>query len=145
MTAVAIGVRFACETRLEMKNKTTVFEELLLNARGAKALGRAIRAPAQTFEVNAVRIKELRRWTRLSQPKFAAMLGVALSTLRNWEQGRREPTGAARALLRAICNDPEHVITALAPAGYRRGSASAALAAPAAAAPHRRLRRGEAA
>lgn len=31
----------------------------------------------------------------------------------NWEQGRREPTGAAKALLRAIHNDPEHVIQAL--------------------------------
>jgi DNA-binding transcriptional regulator YiaG len=62
-----------------MKNKTTVFEEALLNARGASEIGRALRAPVRTFEVNAVRIKELRRWTRLSQPEFAAVLGVALS------------------------------------------------------------------
>jgi putative transcriptional regulator len=127
-----------------MKNKTTVFEEALLNARGASEIGRAGRAPVGTFEVNAVRIKELRRWTRLSQAEFAAVLGVALSTLRNWEQGRREPTGAARALLRAICNDPEHVITALAPPGQVHGSASAALAARGAA-PRRRARRTEAA
>ena len=127
-----------------MKNKTTVFEEALLNARGASEIGRALRAPVRTFEVNAVRIKELRRWTRLSQPEFAAVLGVALSTLRNWEQDRREPTGAARALLRAICNDPEHVITALAPPGHLHGSASAALAVRGAT-PRRRTRRKEAA
>jgi len=36
-----------------------------------------------------------------------------VATLRNWEQGRREPTGAARALLRAIHNDPVAVIEAL--------------------------------
>jgi len=127
-----------------MKNKTMVFEEALPNARAASEIGRALRAPVRIFEVNAVRIKELRRWTRLSQPEFAAVLGVALSTLRNWEQGRREPTGAARALLRAICNDPEHVIRALAPPGPLHGSGSAALAVRDAT-PRRRTRRKEAA
>jgi putative transcriptional regulator len=61
-----------------------------------------------------VTIKELRGRTKLSQPRFAALLGVELSTLRNWEQGRREPTGPARALLRALRNDPQNVIRALA-------------------------------
>jgi putative transcriptional regulator len=36
-----------------------------------------------------------------------------VSTLRNWEQGRRDPTGPAKALLRAIRNDPVAVIQAL--------------------------------
>ena len=36
-----------------------------------------------------------------------------LGTLRNWEQGRREPTGPAKALLRAISKDPLHVLAAL--------------------------------
>ncbi len=40
-----------------------------------------------------------------------------MGTLRNWEQGRREPTGPAKALLRAIKNDPVHVLTALAAQG----------------------------
>jgi len=68
-------------------------------------------------------VKRLRGWTRLSQPEFARLLGVELGTLRNWEQGRREPTGPARALLRAICNDPEHVLRALRSADTRRRSA----------------------
>jgi putative transcriptional regulator len=38
---------------------------------------------------------------------------ASLSTLRNWEQGRREPTGPAKALIRAITNDPKHVLKAL--------------------------------
>ncbi|AFT71819.1 putative bacterial regulatory protein-like protein [Alloalcanivorax dieselolei B5] len=42
------------------------------------------------------------------------MIDVQLATLHNWEQGRREPTGPAKALLRAIHNDPQHVIRALA-------------------------------
>lgn len=36
----------------------------------------------------------------LSQADFAAMLGVAVRTLQDWEQGRREPSGAAKALLK---------------------------------------------
>ena len=36
-----------------------------------------------------------------------------MGTLRNWEQGRWEPTGPAKALLRAIKNDPKHVLKAL--------------------------------
>ena len=93
--------------------KNAAFEELLASVKRASEFARAQRAPARTFQVNALTIKRLRGWTRLSQPEFAALLGVELSTLRNWEQGRREPTGPARALLRAIHNDPESVIRAL--------------------------------
>jgi hypothetical protein len=44
----------------------------------------------------------------------AALLHVDVGTLRNWEQGRREPTGPAKALLAAIRKDPVHVLKALA-------------------------------
>ena len=89
-------------------------EELLASMRPVALLARARRASARDLQINAVTIKELRGRTKLSQPAFATLLGVELSTLRNWEQGRREPTGPARALLRAIRNDPENVIRALA-------------------------------
>lgn len=55
----------------------------------------------------------MRGLTALSQAKFAELLGIELATLRNWEQGRRDPTGPARALLRAIWKDPVGVIRAL--------------------------------
>jgi putative transcriptional regulator len=45
--------------------------------------------------------------------QFAELLGIELATLRNWEQGRRLPTGPARVLLRAIRNSPIEVIKAL--------------------------------
>ena len=91
--------------------KKTSFEELLASVRRAADGGRRARSAA--IQINALTIKELRGWTKLSQPEFAALLGVELGTLRNWEQGRREPAGPARALLRAIRNDPENVIRAL--------------------------------
>ncbi len=75
---------------------------------------RGERAPSREFHVYAVEIKALRSKIRLSQPKFAALLHVDVGTLRNFEQGRREPTGTAKALLTAIRRDPVNVLRALA-------------------------------
>ena len=106
-----------------MKSEILGFDELLAHVRQASARAGSTRRAARSNEINALTVKRLRGWTRLSQPEFARLLGVELSTLRNWEQGRREPTGPARALLRAICNDPEHVLRALGSGGARRAAA----------------------
>ena len=45
----------------------------------------------------------------MSQQQFAAMLGVSVRTLHDWEQGRREPSGAARTLLKIAARHPEIV------------------------------------
>ena len=71
------------------------------------------RAPSREFIVNQLSIKDIRKKTELSQTKFSELIDVNLATLRNWEQGRRQPTGPAKALLRAIANDPKHVLRAL--------------------------------
>lgn len=60
-----------------------------------------------------VDVRRIRSMTGLSQAKFAELLSIEVATLRNWEQGRREPTGPARALLRAIRSNPVEVIKAL--------------------------------
>ena len=49
----------------------------------------------------------VRQKTGLSQSGFAALLGVSLRTLQGWEQGRREPTGAAKTLLAIAEKMPE--------------------------------------
>lgn len=69
--------------------------------------------PSRQFEVNPMLVREIRKTAGLSQERFARMIDVQVGTLRNWEQGRREPTGPAKALLRAIQRDPEHVLRAL--------------------------------
>lgn len=51
-------------------------------------------------------IAALRRFVGLSQPKFAQAMGISVHTLRNWEQGRRRPEGAAIALLRIAARHP---------------------------------------
>jgi putative transcriptional regulator len=48
-----------------------------------------------------------RAHSRLSQAEFARMLGVSRRTLENWEQGRSEPTGAARQLLKLTAKFPD--------------------------------------
>jgi putative transcriptional regulator len=42
----------------------------------------------------------------LSQSKFASLLGISEDTLQNWEQGRREPTGPAKVLLKIASKHP---------------------------------------
>lgn len=96
--------------------KKVEFEKLLESVHQAGDIAAGRRRASRVFKVASTDIKSLRTQTRLSQPDFAALLGVEVSTLRNWEQGRREPTGPAKALLRAIRNDPKNVLRALADA-----------------------------
>lgn len=44
-------------------------------------------------------VAKIRHKLKLSQEAFATFMGVSVATLRNWEQGRREPQGSARSLL----------------------------------------------
>jgi putative transcriptional regulator len=56
------------------------------------------------------RVVRVRSKSGLSQAQFAAALGVSKRTLEQWEQGRREPSGAARQLLKIAERHPEVLI-----------------------------------
>ncbi|MGJ0579068.1 NadS family protein [Xenorhabdus bovienii] len=71
------------------------------------------RSASRETTIEAVKVKNIRQATGLSQTGFAKLISVNVGTLRNWEQGRREPTGPAKALLKAIEKDPVHVLKAL--------------------------------
>ncbi len=90
-----------------------LFAELVESMQQHNEIMAGTRKPVRVTKVNAQSIKVLRASAGLTQEKFAALIQVELSTLRNWEQGRREPTGPAKALIRAITNDPKHVLKAL--------------------------------
>lgn len=65
----------------------------------------------------AVRV---RRRLRLSQSQLAERIDVPIETIRNWEQGKRCPTGAARALFKILDREPEAALRALGDSARRK-------------------------
>jgi len=55
-------------------------------------------------------VASIREKTGLSQARFAALLGVSVRTLQDWEQGRRAPSGAARTLLMIAHRNPRALL-----------------------------------
>ena len=106
-------IRLLLIYRKGIKDDLSPQEKAMLRMAQMNEIIEGTRQPSRTFEVDAMKIKEIRRASGLSQSKFADLISVSVDTLRNWEQGRRSPTGPAKALLRAIANDPQHVLQAL--------------------------------
>ncbi|NUO84255.1 helix-turn-helix domain-containing protein [candidate division KSB1 bacterium] len=90
--------------------KKEMFEELLQSVKQGGAILRGEMRPSRTFKLGQPNVRSIRDHYGLSQPKFADMLGISVSTLRNWEQGRRKPEGAARILLLVAAKYPETVL-----------------------------------
>jgi len=76
--------------------------DLLQSVREMKA-GKA----ARETRVAVSPVVEARNKAGLSQSAFAELMGVSVRTLQDWEQGRRQPTGAARTLLCVAIQHPE--------------------------------------
>lgn len=73
-----------------------------------------LRSTGRARVVRPLDVRAVRSKTGLSQERFAASFGISVATLRNWEQGRRQPEGPARALLMAIDAEPKTVMRAIA-------------------------------
>lgn len=93
-----------------------LFAELLESVREGGAILRGEKAPSRKFEIAAPDVKHIRERYQLSQSEFAALLGVSIKTLQNWEQGRRTPHGAARVLLQVAARHPQAVWDVVEPA-----------------------------
>jgi len=84
------------EKQLAQWEKTrNIGEEILEGIRDIKA-GRA----GRRYTIHSYPIIRAREKSGLSQAQFAALLGVSVRTLQDWEQGRREPSAAAKTLIK---------------------------------------------
>ena len=85
------------------KAKRNIGQEILEGIREIKRgeYGRVSTVPS---------VASIRESIGLSQSKFAALLGVSVRTLQEWEQGRRAPSGAARTLLLIAQKNPRALL-----------------------------------
>ncbi|MDP8207091.1 MAG: NadS family protein [Candidatus Electryonea clarkiae] len=90
--------------------KKALFDELLESVKQGGEILRGETEPDRIFRLDQPDVRLIRDHYGLSQTKFAKMLGISVSTLRNWEQGRRKPEGAARVLLLVAAKYPEAVL-----------------------------------
>ena len=89
------------------------FDLLCESIRQAGEIRRGARKASRTFVIEDPDPKAIRERLGLSQSRFASIIGVSVRTLQNWEQGRREPEGPAKALLRVVDREPQAVLHAL--------------------------------
>lgn len=80
----------------------------VMDATGAISTGPKQRPGAPCVQVPrfGIDVRQIRLNSKTTQQGFANMIGVPVKTLRNWEQGRRNPTGPALVLLTIIQRDP---------------------------------------
>jgi len=91
----------------------TDFNKLVESIKQAGEIKKGKRKPGRTFPFDYLEIKKIRENLHKSQSEFVLMIGVSVSTLQNWEQGRRKPSGPAQALLKVAAKDPKAVEKAL--------------------------------
>ena len=77
------------------------------HAKGNKVRG------VRVTKVELPDVKAIRRSLRMSQDQFAAVYRIPLATVKNWEQGRRQPDAPAAAYLRAIQRRPKEIMEAV--------------------------------
>jgi putative transcriptional regulator len=109
-----------------------LFEQLLDSVKEAKAIASGRRKPSRAFRAEDLLangypdVATLRAHFKLSQAKFAALLGISVDTLQNWEQKRRRPEGPAKVLLRIAAVHPEVLLAVSTARPHRRSGRSAA-------------------
>ena len=90
-----------------------MFNELVKSMKEASAIIHGDMKPSRVFVYSPLNVKKIREKANKNQMDFAKMIGVSIGTLRNWEQGRRQPEGPALALLRLVAFDPDYVAQVL--------------------------------
>lgn len=94
-----------------MKEKD--FNEFAESIRQAGKIRREERSVSRKTVLPEPDVVQIRKKYRMNQREFAALLGINVGTLRNWEQGRRKPHGPARVLLRVAEKKPQALLDSL--------------------------------
>lgn len=89
------------------------FRDLLTSIDQARKIHAGKMRASRVFKFHPMLVTKIRKKLRVSQSKFAHIIGVSVDTLQNWEQGRRRPEGPALALLKVAENNPKAVMKAL--------------------------------
>ena len=90
-----------------------LFSELIDSVEEMDKIRRGKKRASRKTVVKEIKVVDVREQTGLSQTRFARLIGVSKRTVENWEQGRRSPSGPARALLKIVAQDPEGAVRAL--------------------------------
>jgi putative transcriptional regulator len=93
--------------------KKELFAELVESIQEGGKILRGAAKPKRSFKYDEPDARVIRERLGLSQHKFSVLLGISAATLRNWEQRRRKPHGAARVLLRIAAKNPKSVLEAV--------------------------------
>lgn len=88
-------------------------DELIVGMSEAVAFAHGVTAGAAVHTVDVPDVRAIRRGLNMSQQRFAEAYRIPLSTLKNWEQGRRTPDAPAAAYLQAIARRPDIIKEAL--------------------------------
>lgn len=89
------------------------FNELRQSLEEAVLIEKGEMQPARVFKMTPLDITSIRTKAHKTQEEFATMLNISIGTLRNWEQGRRKPDGAALSLLKVVSANPQYVESVL--------------------------------
>ena len=93
-----------------------LFDQLVESVKQMKAIAAGRQKPGRVVRAEDLLggdtpdVAALRAHFKLSQAKFAALLGISVDTLQNWEQRRRRPEGPAKVLLRVAATHPEALL-----------------------------------
>ncbi|MBQ6535131.1 MAG: helix-turn-helix domain-containing protein [Opitutales bacterium] len=90
-----------------------LFNDLLESVKQMKAIRSGKMKPAKVAKFEKNEITDVRRKLNMTQTQFATAFGISVSTLRNWEQGHRNPTGAAVTLIKVARKHPKAVLEAV--------------------------------
>jgi putative transcriptional regulator len=98
------------------RKKATLADDIRASLREARdyAAGKKTKAVTHRVAPAETEARHARMMLGLSQDEFAAFIGTGVGTVRKWELGTRRPSGAARALIDVIKNEPKAVRRALA-------------------------------